>query len=548
MRNTLTILILALCGSLFAQVTKIDPARLVKPAGTANRMLITNGSSATAWGQASDLLVAGMGISISGNTISNTGVTGSGTAGRVAVWNSSTAMAGSTIYWDAVNMRVGVNVPSPAYTIDVDGAIHNVGAAFTTDYNSSGSPPAQWVLRGQTNTNQQMLLGYNTADNYGSVQVIFQGVGFFPLCLQPLAGNVGINTTSPSHALDVAGNARFRNAIYDATNSAGTPGYVLGTTGSVAQWTSPASIVTSGLGFVQNGNSFAATGVLGTNDANGLSIETNNIVRAHFDNSFRFRIVPVASDPASPTTGDTWLNDTDDRAVHHFTGNTRRVKYTDDDTKAALLVYREDFIKTNALPTLWTYNGDASTLSVTDYRFGYGSFAVSTNQLGGSANGFATLSQDADLQPTTSNFTYTMSAYVDLVNVPNTTNTGDIWIGIGGGNFNSISDPDDFVGFRVNPNDGSSSKYSFVIRKNGTSTSSSGGGIATGRRTLKIVWTNTSVAFYEDDVLLLNQTTMTNSPTGETGMGMMFKAKSAASATYPIAAVIASAIMKIDNP
>lgn len=798
MRNKITFFIILFCSSLFAQVTKIDPARLVKPAGTANRMLITNGSSVTAWGQAADLLVAGTGIGISGNTISNTGVTGTGTATRVAFWSgSSTLSSNANLFWDNTNGRLGLGTTTPSWLLDVaggDARINGVrigigaGAVNTNivvgslglNSNTSGSyniaigtealrnnisgganvaigPFALYTatstsglvaiginallnctgtfnvgigydagrylttgtqnlaigygaLNLETDGNQNFALGafalgvqnhasYNTAigasagagittgtrntvigslalqsvttqqeniaigfgaarfatgsantaiggvltNTTGSNNVAIQGfgaltsgansvgiglqagatattgtenviIGYRAYWLGNGSNNIALGHYAGSHetgsnrliispfSYGSESNNRNGAIIYGVMNATAASqrltfnakvglfnqapsSYLHLPAGSTAASSSPLKLTSGSLMttaevgalefltdrlyftkttgstretvaflsdfntyFTQGGNSFGTAAILGTNDAHGISIETNNTQRAFFDTNGRFRLIPVASDPASPTTGDTWLNDTDDRAVHHFTNNTRRVRYVDDDTRPTTLVYREDFLKTNNVPALWLYMGDASTLTATSYTYGYGGFAVSVDQTGPSTNGYANLYQDADLLPTTGTYTYTMSCKIDLTSNPNTTNTGNIWIGIGGGNNTSASDPDDFVGFRVNPNDGSSAKYSFVVRKNGTSTSSSGGAIATGLRDLKIVWTSTSVSFYENDVLLLNQTTMTNSPHGETGMKMMVKATSAVSANYPIAAVVASAIMKIDNP
>ena len=54
-----------------AQSTKIDATVLLRASGTNSRFLVTDGSGNVAWAQGSSLLSAGTGISISGNTITN---------------------------------------------------------------------------------------------------------------------------------------------------------------------------------------------------------------------------------------------------------------------------------------------------------------------------------------------------------------------------------------------------------------------------------------------------------------------------------------------
>jgi hypothetical protein len=55
------------------------------------------------------------------------------------------------------------------------------------------------------------------------------------------SGNVGIGTDAPSQTLDVNGNVRFRNALYDNTNSDGDPNQILSSTGSGIAWITPSS-------------------------------------------------------------------------------------------------------------------------------------------------------------------------------------------------------------------------------------------------------------------------------------------------------------------
>jgi hypothetical protein len=70
----------------------------------------------------------------------------------------------------------------------------------------------QVTIRTVTNTNRQLLIGYNYTPNYGYIQAVEQGTAFRNLLLNPSGGNVGIGTTSPSFKLDV--NGTFRATTY----------------------------------------------------------------------------------------------------------------------------------------------------------------------------------------------------------------------------------------------------------------------------------------------------------------------------------------------
>ncbi len=66
-----------------------------------------------------------------------------------------------------------------------------------------GTTGQQIVVRGLTNTNKQLIFGYQTTGNYGYIQAIIQGSGYSPLHINPGGGNVGIGTGGPDRKLDV---------------------------------------------------------------------------------------------------------------------------------------------------------------------------------------------------------------------------------------------------------------------------------------------------------------------------------------------------------
>jgi hypothetical protein len=60
-------------------------------------------------------------------------VTGTGTAGQVAYWSSSSAITGeSNLFWDATNDRLGIGTASPVHKLDINGTAR-VGTSGYTD-------------------------------------------------------------------------------------------------------------------------------------------------------------------------------------------------------------------------------------------------------------------------------------------------------------------------------------------------------------------------------------------------------------------------------
>jgi hypothetical protein len=79
---------------------------------------------------------------------------------------------------------------------------------------------AQLTITG-TNTNQRLLIGYNTSTDKGFIQATKVGTAYQDLVLQSGGGNVGIGTSSPNAKLDVT-TANSDRVIY-LKNTNGTP-------------------------------------------------------------------------------------------------------------------------------------------------------------------------------------------------------------------------------------------------------------------------------------------------------------------------------------
>jgi endosialidase-like protein len=60
-------------------------------------------------------------------------------------------------------------------------------------------------VTGATNPAYRLALGYNTSGNYGVIQAVLNAAAYENLVLNPLGGNLGIGTTSPTQTLQVSG-------------------------------------------------------------------------------------------------------------------------------------------------------------------------------------------------------------------------------------------------------------------------------------------------------------------------------------------------------
>lgn len=67
------------------------------------------------------------------------------------------------------------------------------------------SPADQLTIRGNADNNKRLLLGYDTTANRASLQSYTAASTTGQLLLNPSGGNVGVNNTAPSVALDVTG-------------------------------------------------------------------------------------------------------------------------------------------------------------------------------------------------------------------------------------------------------------------------------------------------------------------------------------------------------
>ncbi|MCP2729237.1 hypothetical protein [Limnofasciculus baicalensis] len=137
--------------------------------------------------------------------------------GSPAGWNIGAKTNGKNLFLNFASQNSNVLIGSTGQELYVrsDG---NVGISTTSpdrkltikaDYSASDDAQ-QLLIQGATNTNNQLVLGYHTTKDYGSIQVVTQNTPnptFRPLMLNPRGGNVGIGTASSTAKLDISGAA-----------------------------------------------------------------------------------------------------------------------------------------------------------------------------------------------------------------------------------------------------------------------------------------------------------------------------------------------------
>jgi hypothetical protein len=147
-------------------------------------------------------------------------VTGTGTAGQVAYWSSTSAITGeSNLFWDATNNRLGIGTASPQAPLHVIAASSADNALIQEWSYTSGTTDQYSLMLKQTITSGVCRYNFSMVNNnvaYDNVLVLDRG-------------NVGIGTTSPTSRLQVSGSFATphttKSANYTLTASDFTVGF-----------------------------------------------------------------------------------------------------------------------------------------------------------------------------------------------------------------------------------------------------------------------------------------------------------------------------------
>jgi hypothetical protein len=160
---------------------------------------------------------------------------GSGTAGKIVMWQDSDTLTDSKITQTAGSETNYVdidfaNVEDLTITGDSSFSTFTVNAFDAVNFSNieNNFNVGSGDLSIATGDNS-MSLGTTTA-NSDTLTVGYTSTRFIG------SGNVGIGTTSPSQKLHVAGNARITGALYDSNNSPGTSNQILSSTVSGTDW------------------------------------------------------------------------------------------------------------------------------------------------------------------------------------------------------------------------------------------------------------------------------------------------------------------------
>jgi hypothetical protein len=175
-------------------------------------------------------------------------VTGSGTFNQIAFFdNTKNIISESDLYYNSTTNRLGINNGnSAAFNLDVNGdgrfvtsnenmlTLEGTNKFPTLKISTTGTQVGRHAaISFRDGTTQKAVIAMDADDSVLSFGVTSVNNDYMTL---NSSGNVGIKTKAQTQPLDVNGNARFRNSIYDSNNEAGTSGQILSSTVTGTDW------------------------------------------------------------------------------------------------------------------------------------------------------------------------------------------------------------------------------------------------------------------------------------------------------------------------
>jgi hypothetical protein len=224
-----------------------------------------------------------------------------------------------------------------AYNVDV---VNNF-RFYTSSGTQVGSiSPGGSFLSGMNGSNSVLGVGTNSPVSNSSlsvVNVIADASGYFGLRARTIAGTeilcttgdgyTGVGTSSPTQKLHVSGNARLTGAFYDGTNSAGSSGNILSSTGSATQWVTAASIVSAANGLttsttfggdvsgtynnLQIGADAVGTVEIAANAITGSELASSGVTAGTYGGATSSAVITVDQDGRITSANNTTITDND---------------------------------------------------------------------------------------------------------------------------------------------------------------------------------------------------------------------------------------------
>ncbi len=300
-------------------------------AGTgANQIVQLDGSSrlpSVDASQVTNLNPASFGSAVPVNK-GGTGLSASGTSNQVlGVNNAGTAMEYKTVTGGS---GVTVTQSANAITVTAVGTVTNVSATAPLVVATSSTTPALGITAG-TSTGQTLRWSAGSW-NVSSLNLhdLVNNSGVSPWPAADCTAGQSIAWVSASDNFQCS-NVTVNDAnINWSSKSANT--FLAGPTsgGAVApSFRNIASTDVNSFAYVQNGNSFGAVASLGTNDAYGVSIKTNNLVRMTIDSSGNVGVGDAAPTSKLTVTGQVRLTASyNATAATSFNWDNGNIQYT----------------------------------------------------------------------------------------------------------------------------------------------------------------------------------------------------------------------------